>query len=158
MSVIMNNKYGVSFIRKTCRDLEDLKKNKIDGVDVYLNDDFTWTAFITGVPIKGTPYEGGKFELELTLPNDYPFHPPRVKFITPIMHCNITHDGTVSLDILHDNWSPSLTIKQVIQSVCVLLNYPNPHGCVSPDIGKLYNENKAEHDKQIKEHTQRYAK
>ena len=36
-----------------------------------------------------TPYEGGIFNLELFLPDQYPMCPPRVRFLTKIYHPNI---------------------------------------------------------------------
>lgn len=29
-----------------------------------------------------TPYAGGIFEVDINIPNDYPFSPPKMKFIT----------------------------------------------------------------------------
>ena len=37
----------------------------------------------------GTCYEGGKFDAELLLPDDYPMTPPKVVFDTKIYHPNI---------------------------------------------------------------------
>lgn len=43
----------------------------------------SWTELrgeIAGPP--DTPYEGGKFVLEIKVPETYPFNPPKVKYIT----------------------------------------------------------------------------
>ena len=78
-----------------------------------VNDDlYKWEATIIG-PEK-TPYEGGVFKLEIHFPNNYPFKPPKIKFITRIFHPNINRYGNICLDILDKQWSPALTINKVL--------------------------------------------
>ena len=38
----------------------------------------------------GTPYEGGIFEIDIKIPQQYPFVPPKMHFITKIWHPNIS--------------------------------------------------------------------
>lgn len=39
---------------------------------------------------QGTPYEGGIFEIDIVLPKQYPFEPPKMKYLTKIWHPNIS--------------------------------------------------------------------
>ncbi|GAA5859962.1 hypothetical protein JCM8547_003035 [Rhodosporidiobolus lusitaniae] len=116
---------------------------------------YEWDATIDGPP--DSPYEGGCFALHITLPSDYPFRPPKVQFLTKIYHCNINSQGGICLDILKNQWSPALSIVKVLLSVASLLADPNPHDPLMPDIAQKYLKNRAEHDKQAKEWTKKYA-
>ena len=64
-----------------------------------------------------SPYAGGVFFLNIRFPEDYPFKPPKCTFITRIYHCNINSNGSISVDILMDQWSPALTISKVLLSI-----------------------------------------
>lgn len=39
---------------------------------------------------EGTPYEGGIFQIDIDIPKQYPFEPPKMKFHTKIWHPNIS--------------------------------------------------------------------
>merc|ERR1711964_684958 len=85
----------------------------------------------------GSPYEGGAFELEIMLPDYYPFAAPKIHFVTEIYHCNISEKGLFRLnpDILHDGvrlgepdhggWSPAKTIPMVLKEISDLLAHPD---------------------------------
>jgi ubiquitin-conjugating enzyme (huntingtin interacting protein 2) len=74
-----------------------------------------------------TPYEGGKFVVDIEIPNDYPFRPPKMKFDTKLWHPNVSSQtGAICLDTLSSAWSPVLTIKSALISLQSLLSTPEP--------------------------------
>lgn len=80
--------------------------------------------------IKGppdTPYHGAKFVLEITIPTNYPFVPPIVKFVTKIWHPNISSaTGVICLDVLKDQWAAAMSLRTVLLSIQALLASPEP--------------------------------
>ena len=81
--------------RRIRTELEHFNKDLPANVTVtQINDDF--------YALKGTmrgpadsPYEGGVFSLNITLPEQYPFEPPQITFVTKIYHCNINDHGQI---------------------------------------------------------------
>jgi ubiquitin-conjugating enzyme E2 D/E len=96
-----------------------------NGIGVHITEDdfMVWKISLPG-PM-GTPYEGGVWTLLVQFPADYPFKPPRVRFLTPIYHCNVNNDGGICLDILKDSWSPALSVVKVALSIHAMMGDPN---------------------------------
>jgi len=54
----------------------------------------------------GTPYEGGTFLVDIVIPANYPFEPPKMRFDTRLWHPNVSsQNGAICLDILKTEWS-----------------------------------------------------
>merc|ERR1712113_334088 len=97
------------------RELANLEKNESEqyqAAPVDASDVHNWQATILGP--EGTPYQGGVFFLNIHFPQDYPFKPPKVQFITRLYHCNVDPSGKICLDILKDEWNPKCTIGDVL--------------------------------------------
>lgn len=61
------------------------------------------------------------------------------------------------MDILKENWLPTMTIAQVLMSVYCLLIECNPNDPLVGSIARQYLSDKVEHDRIAKEWTKRFA-
>ena len=145
-------------VRRMQKEMDEMKKNPPDNCSagpVNENDLFLWRATIMG-PDK-SPYQGGIFNLSITIPIDYPFKAPKIVFTTKIYHCNVNSNGSICLDILKDNWSPALTISKALLSICSLMDDPNPNDPLVPEIAHLFVKDRKKHDNNAREWTRDYA-
>jgi len=146
-------------IKRIRKELKEFNENPLENCAAGpLSDEDiqTWQAAFLGP--SNSPYEGGIFFLSIKFPNDYPFNPPDVKFVTPVYHCNINDSGFICLDIIKSHeWSPALTISSLLISIISLLTDPNPDSPLKGDIANLYNSDRKEHDKHAREQTKKYA-
>ncbi|XP_014238394.1 uncharacterized protein LOC106660075 [Trichogramma pretiosum] len=114
-----------------------------------------WQATITGPA--GSPYEGGLFYLYLQVPFSYPMRPPVVRFLTKILHPNVSRHGDVGIDSIHHNWSLALTISKVLISVQSLLTDPYCQVCMEPELGEMYMNDRTRFEQIARAWTRRYA-
>jgi ubiquitin-conjugating enzyme E2 D/E len=144
-------------LKRLRKEYEDLQKDSIPNLSAGPIDGnlFEWEAVILGP--SGTPYEGGIFNLSISVPSNYPFKPPIVIFKTKIFHPNINSAGNICLDILKNQWSPALSIPKILLSICSLLSDPNPNDPLVPSIANLLKTNYEEYNKTAKEWTLLYA-
>ncbi|KAL8437055.1 hypothetical protein ACSSS7_001227 [Eimeria intestinalis] len=105
----------------------------------------------------GTPYEGGRYRLELFLPEQYPMEPPKVRFLTKIYHPNIDALGRICLDILKDKWSPALQIRTVLLSVQALLSAPEPDDPLDTRVADHFKNNRQAAEERARQWREMYA-
>ena len=104
-----------------------------------------------------SPYEGGLFNLELFLPEEYPLVPPKVLFRTKIYHPNIDRLGRICLDILKNKWSPALQIKAVLLSIQALMSAPNVDDPLDEAVADHWKNDENGAIQRAAEWTQQYA-
>lgn len=121
-------------------------------------DFFHWAATVAGPP--GSPYAGGTFHIDIKVPPEYPFRPPRCCFITPVHHPHICSNGTISCSLLSTHWRPSFTIPSIVMHLQAFLAAPDLMSLGSPlvpDIGAMYAFDRDGYDVKAREWTRRYA-
>jgi ubiquitin-conjugating enzyme E2 D/E len=119
-------------------------------------DMFHWTGTISGP--QQTPYESGRFCVDISLPPDYPFRPPTIIFKTRIYHPNVSTKGSICLSILTDKWAPAFTIADVLTSISELLENPNTEDPLLPEVAKELKTDAERFRQKAREWTQKYAK
>ncbi|KAF7257533.1 hypothetical protein EG68_04260 [Paragonimus skrjabini miyazakii] len=134
------------------KELADLHATPVEGFKINLSaveNMFEWDVSIFGPPM--TLYEGGYFKARLCFPNDYPYSPPTVQFLTKMFHPNIYESGEVCISILHspgddpqsgelasERWNPTQCVRTILLSVISLLNEPNIYSAAHVDASVSY--------------------
>src|SRR3989338_3504394 len=120
---------------------EDVATAKSEPLSISLSpendeDIFEWVAWIRGPP--DTPYEGGYFELSISIPKKYPLQPPTVVFTTKVFHPNVHWtSGEICIDLLKTAWSAAYTLQSVCRSIIALLACPEASSPLNCDAGNL---------------------
>jgi len=140
------------------KETQKLATEKVPGIDVEVNPTNYKHFFVKIHGPSNTPYEGGVFNAELLLTDEYPMNPPKVVFNTKIYHPNIDNLGRICLDILKDKWSPALQIRSVLLSIQALLSSPNPDDPLNNEAANQWKNDEAGALKKAKDFTSLYAK
>lgn len=109
---------------------------------------YKWEAQIIGP--SNSVYQGAIFKLNIDIPENYPFKPPKIKFETPIFHPNINRYGDICLDTITTNWTPIMSISKVLLSICSLLTDPNPDDPLEEEIANLYKNDRNEFNRKAR--------
>ena len=158
--------------------LPDCKNDKQSRVTIDLVDDSPFHLIGSFDGPEGTPYEGGRFQVvrlllpslpttpslhvqrnqDIVIPDNYPFQPVKMKFITKVYHPNVSSaSGAICLDILKDAWSPVLTLKSTLISLQSLLCSPEPRDPQDAEVAKHYMTSKSSFEDTARYWTMIYA-
>lgn len=104
-------------------------------------------------------FNGGYFRAEMLFTNEYPYQPPKFRFLIPITHPNIYPDGQLCISILHkpgedvmsgedasERWSPLQGAESVLRSVLLLLDDPEIGSPANVDAGVMFRDRRSEYD------------
>lgn len=103
-------------------------------------------------------YEGGQFIIRVEVNKDYPFTHPEIRFRTHVWHPNVSSvTGFICLDIIDKNWTPALSISQVIVAIMSLLDDPNPDSPQDSTVSAMMVNDRPKFDATAKEWTEEFA-
>lgn len=148
----------MSLSKRIIKETERLAADPVPGIETSVHEDnLRYFDVVISGPAQ-SPFEGGRFRLELFLPEDYPMAAPKVRFLTRIYHPNIDKLGRICLDILKDKWSPALQMRTVLLSIQALLSAPNPDDPLANDVAEHYKTDERGAIETSQRWTQEYAK
>ncbi|KAK3100891.1 Ubiquitin-conjugating enzyme E2 1, partial [Teratosphaeriaceae sp. CCFEE 6253] len=105
-----------------------------------------------------TPYEAGRYTIDIRITPEYPFKPPTMRFLTKIWHPNVSSQtGAICLDTLGSAWSPVLTLKSALISLQSLLASPEPKDPQDAEVASMLLTRPEEFAHVAREWAQRYA-
>ncbi len=112
-----------------------------------------WRGFILGTGM----YDGGVFEIEITLTRKFPFEPPKIRWITKTFHPNISLQNKVCIGVLGKDWVPTMSVAGVIEALRNLLNYPNPASPLNTQAANLMKKDQQKFSEEVQVYIHKYA-
>lgn len=154
---------GRGALRRALKEYGSLASDPSEGWRVFVSEDnpLNWKAVLErGEPSAewlqsegACPYALGTWLLTVDIPHDYPFKAPRVRFVTPIYHCNVSVDGVICLSLLQDAWSPALSIRKALEAILALVISPDGHNPLDAYKGALYKDDLPLYKAEATKHT-----
>lgn len=140
------------------KEIKELQLEPLQGITLTQDSDniHMWEGKLDGP--EGTFYHGFVLEVKIVLSENYPLEAPIVHFKHPLFHPNVSTSGSICLDILKAQWSPTLTIGKVMLSLSSLLNDPNPSSALNSEAAMLWNKNKNSYGDKVIEICNKYCK
>merc|ERR1719161_3441227 len=131
----------LKWLEKELQDIRSLSGESSVTAEAVGDDLTHWKGHLRGP--EATPYQGGMFDIDIEIPVDYPYNPPKMKFDTKIWHPNISSQtGAICLDVLNKEWSPALTIRTALLSIQALLSAPEPDDPQDAEVAEMYKHNR----------------
>lgn len=129
LEIALKNPNISSSNTRVLKELQDISQSNLENFRVFPN---VYESGLISMTInvvfvgqkKHIAYGGRAFLLSIEFPSDYPFKPFHLNFVTPIYHYAVKTDGSICLPILHDEWSPALSLRKVLVELDLLLHNP----------------------------------
>ncbi|KAI8089982.1 uncharacterized protein BX664DRAFT_386378 [Halteromyces radiatus] len=143
--------------KRILKEINDIKEDPEAHIEIKFTQDLDqFYATIEGP--RDSPYEGGIFLVDIKLLSDFPFKPPKMRFLTKVYHPNVSSQtGAICLDILKDAWSPALSLRTALLSLQSLLASPVPDDPQDAQVASHYKSDYIDFKRTAKQWTEAYA-
>ena len=113
-------------------------------------------------------FENGYFKVHCHIPEEYPFKPPVMSFMTKIWHPNVSsvvgfrfycspQTGAICLDVLKDKWTPACNMASSLNSLISLFTDAVPEDPQDWEPAKMYVEDRPGYERKVREWVTQYA-
>jgi ubiquitin-protein ligase len=145
-------------IKRICKELAHAMRKPHKDIRVLPMEDHIdfWRVLMRGP--EATPYEGATFSLYVHFGPNYPEKPPEVRFVTPVMHCNVNGTGRVCHPVFGRDYSSSMRVLFLLENVYGLLMYPEPKDPVDSVLAELFLAQRSQYNSKVRAHTTANAK
>jgi len=146
---------------KLRKEFQEILNNPLSslGCTVGLIEDnnlFRWRTTLFGA--EDSLYKGGIFRIELNFPDDYPQKGPRIRFLTPIYHLNISPKGDIYPNFIVNGWNQSITVKEILIKLFTIFYLQNPLNPIGTfEKANEYIEKRSLFESKAKYFTHKYA-
>ncbi|KAI8319343.1 UBC-like protein, partial [Martensiomyces pterosporus] len=149
---------SASTLRRLAGELAKLQASPPEGISIEINESSLAEINASIEGPQGTPYEGGVFQIRLTIDEGFPDTPPKGIFATKIFHPNVSEHGEICVNTLKKDWQKHYGIEHVLVTVKCLLIYPNPESALNEEAGKLLLEHYDDYARHARLMTEIHAK
>lgn len=139
------------------KDLEDIPT--LGNVTVRFPDESNPQHFIARIKPESGIWRNGNFDFDVQIPDLWPVERPKVKIITRIWHPNISEppECGVCLNILRQNYTPAMTLDQMLAGIQYLFMEPNPLDPLNTEAANEYIQNHALFKSKAEEYVREYC-
>jgi len=124
------------------KEIKGLMRKPLEDIEIVIKNDnlSILTAFIVGP--EGTPFENGRFQIELHFSDSYPQQPPKGYFKTKIWHPNVAlSGGDICVNTLKRDWDEKLGVRHILIAIRSLMIVPNYDSALNEEAGRQILEN-----------------
>lgn len=117
-------------LRRIISDITQIVKNPLTDSGIYYEHDETnmMMGYVLIIPKNESPYQYGNYFFTIEFPNNYPYSPPKMTYLTnnghTRFHPNLYRNGKVCLSILNtwkgDKWTACNTLSSVLLHLVTL--------------------------------------